>query len=128
MQITVIPRLQFASLCHPSTRVAELFAHAKPRVMLLAVFTAFVGMMIAPGHINPLIALIALTAIAAGAAAAGTLNMWYDADIDAKMTRTAGRPIPRGIISGAEALAFGLALAVGAVAVLGFVVNLTAAA
>src|SRR5271154_7256711 len=68
----------------------------KPRVMALAVFTAFVGMMVAPARVDPLVGFVAILAIAAGAGAAGVLNMWYDADIDAVMTRTAGRPIPRG--------------------------------
>jgi protoheme IX farnesyltransferase len=100
----------------------------KPRVMLLAVFTAVVGLVIAPGHLDPLLGSIAALAIAAGAGAAGVLNMWYDADIDAVMTRTAGRPIPRGTISRAEALAFGLVLACGAVAVLALALNVEAAA
>ena len=100
----------------------------KPRVMLLAVFTAVVGLVIAPGHLDPLLGAIAILAIAAGAGAAGVLNMWYDADIDAVMTRTARRPIPRGKISRAEALAFGLVLAGGAVAVLALALNVKAAA
>ena len=100
----------------------------KPRVMLLAVFTALVGLMIAPGHLDPLLGSVAILAIAAGAGAAGVLNMWYDADIDAVMARTARRPIPRGKVSRAEALAFGLVLAGGAVAVLALALNVTAAA
>ena len=100
----------------------------KPRVMLLAVFTAFVGLMIAPGHLDPLVGAVAILGIAAGAGAAGVLNMWYDADIDAVMTRTARRPIPRGTISRGEALGFGLVLACGAVALLGIALNVTAAA
>jgi heme o synthase len=100
----------------------------KPRVMALAVFTALVGLLIAPGHIDPLLAIIAVVAIAAGAGAAGVLNMWYDADIDALMTRTAMRPIPRGRISAVEARVFGLSLAVGAVASLGLATNVKAAA
>jgi protoheme IX farnesyltransferase len=100
----------------------------KPRVMLLAVFTALVGLTIAPGHLHPLFGSMAILAIAAGAGAAGALNMWYDADIDRLMTRTAMRPIPRGTVSGVEALVFGLVLAGGAVAVLALVANATAAA
>jgi protoheme IX farnesyltransferase len=92
------------------------------------VFTAFVGLTIAPGNLDPLLASIAALAIAAGAAAAGILNMWYDADIDAVMTRTAMRPIPRGTISRAEALAVGLVLACGAVGVLALALNIAAAA
>jgi heme o synthase len=100
----------------------------KPRVMLLAVFTALVGLMIAPGHLDPLFGFIAIAGIAAGAGAAGVLNMWYDADIDAVMARTARRPIARGTISRPEALAFGLILAGSAVAVLGCALNVKAAA
>jgi protoheme IX farnesyltransferase len=96
--------------------------------MLLAVFTAFVGLTIAPGNLDPLLASVAALAIAAGAAAAGILNMWYDADIDAVMTRTAMRPIPHGRISRAEALVLGLVLACGAVAVLALALNIAAAA
>src|SRR5262245_51391858 len=100
----------------------------KPRVMLLAVFTAFVGLMIAPGHPDPFLGCVAILAIAAGAGAAGVLNMWYDADIDAVMRRTAMRPIPRGSVSRIEALVIGVVLAGSAVAVLGFALNLKAAA
>jgi protoheme IX farnesyltransferase len=95
--------------------------------MLLAVFTALVGLLIAPGHLDPLLGCIAILAIAAGAGAAGVLNMWYDADIDAVMRRTAMRPIPRGGVSPVEALVFGFVLAGTAVAVLGFGLNLKAA-
>jgi len=100
----------------------------KPRVMALAVFTAIVGLVIAPGHLDPLPTAIAILGIAVGAGAAGALNMWYDADIDAVMTRTARRPIPRGAISRAEALLFGLVLAVGAVTTLALAANIEAAA
>jgi protoheme IX farnesyltransferase len=96
--------------------------------MVLAVFTAVVGLTMAPGRLDPLLGSVAILAIAAGAGAAGVLNMWYDADIDAVMTRTARRPIPRGAISRLEALAFGLVLACSAVAVLAFAANITAAA
>jgi hypothetical protein len=85
-------------------------------------------LMIAPGHLDPLLGSVAILAITAGAGAAGVLNMWYDADIDAVMTRTASRPIPRGIVSRAEALAFGLLLAGSAIAVLALAVNAKAAA
>jgi heme o synthase len=110
-----------------TTRLFDFVALMKPRVMALAVFTALVGMMIAPAHLDALLGCVAILAIAAGAGAAGVLNMWYDADIDAVMSRTAKRPIPRGKISRAEALAFGIALAGGAVAVLGLALNLMAA-
>ena len=100
----------------------------KPRVMMLAVFTALVGLSIAPVRLDPLTTLAAVLAIAAGAGAAGVLNMWYDADIDAMMIRTAMRPIPRGKISQSAALVFGLVLAGFAVVVLALATNLTAAA
>src|SRR3954468_956471 len=76
--------------------VSDFVALTKPRVMMLAVFTALVGLSSAPVRLDPLTTLAAVLAIAAGAAAAGVLNMWYDADIDAIMSRTAMRPIPRG--------------------------------
>jgi heme o synthase len=130
MKITAIslPRPQLLSRSRLTTRVSDFFALMKPRVMLLAVFTAFVGMKIAPAHLDAPRGFIAMLAIATGAGAAGVLNMWYDADIDVVMNRTARRPIPRGIISRAEALAFGLVLACSAVTVLGIAVNVTAAA
>src|ERR1700754_387267 len=109
-------------------RVSDFVALTKPRVMMLAVFTALVGISIAPGRLDPLTTFAAVLAIAAGAAAAGVLNMWYDADIDAVMTRTAMRPIPRGKISRPEALVFGLVLSGFAVTVLASATNLTAAA
>jgi heme o synthase len=76
--------------------VGDYAALMKPRVMSLVVFTALVGLMVAPGHVHPVIGFTALLCIAVGAGAAGALNMWYDADIDAVMTRTSRRPIPRG--------------------------------
>jgi len=121
-------RAQFQLRSGSITRVADFIALMKPRVMLLAVFTAFVGLMIAPVHPDLLFGCIAILAISAGAGAAGVLNMWYDADIDAVMTRTARRPIPRGKVSRREALTFGLLLAGGAVAVLAVATNVVAAA
>jgi protoheme IX farnesyltransferase len=130
MKFTAIagPRLQLVSRSRSTTRVLDFISLMKPRVMLLSVFTALVGLMIAPGRLDPLLGCVAILAIAAGAGAAGALNMWYDADIDAVMTRTAIRPIPRGTISRVEALAFGLLLAVSAVAVLALAINVKAAA
>ncbi|RWM75446.1 heme o synthase [Mesorhizobium sp.] len=101
----------------------DFFALLKPRVMSLVVFTAFVGLVAAPETINPLLAVIAILAIAIGAGASGALNMWYDADIDAVMTRTAGRPVPAGRIRPGEALSFGLVLSVLSVMTLGVLVN-----
>src|SRR6202161_1062878 len=103
--------------------VGDYIALLKPRVMSLVVFTAFVGLLVAPGHVHPVIGFTALLCIAVGAGAAGALNMWYDADIDALLTRTARRPVPPGRIRPDEALAFGLTLACGSVVVLGLLVN-----
>jgi heme o synthase len=106
-----VPLPQLPSRSRLTARLPDLVSLMKPRVMSIAVFTALVGLMIAPGHLDPLLGSIAVLAIAAGAGAAGVLNMWYDADIDAVMPRTARRPIPRDRISCAEALAFGVILA-----------------
>src|SRR5262245_44123344 len=107
--------------------VGDFVALMKPRVMSLVVFTALTGLMVAPGHLHPVLAFTALLCIAVGAGAAGALNMWYDADIDAVMARTAGRPIPAGRVQPGEALAFGVTLAVGSVVMLGLMINLLAA-
>ncbi len=107
--------------------VGDFAALLKPRVMSLVVFTAFVGMAIAPGGVHPVIGAAALLAIAVGAGAAGALNMWYDADIDRLMRRTAARPIPRGNIQPGEALGFGMTLAVASVTFLGLATNWLAA-
>src|SRR5271163_745642 len=105
----LVPRLPLAAQSRFATRLPYFLTLMKPRVMALAVFTAFVGMMLAPHRLDPLVGFVAILAIAAGAGAAGVLNMWYDADIDRVMNRTAMRPIPRGKVSRIEALAFGLA-------------------
>jgi protoheme IX farnesyltransferase len=120
--------LPFASRSSWVARLSDFLALMKPRVMVLVVFTALVGLTIAPSHLDPMLGAVAILAIAAGAGAAGVLNMWYDADIDAVMTRTARRPIPRGRISRPEALTFGLVLACGAVSVLALATNVKAAA
>ncbi len=112
----------------PGGDVADYVALLKPRVMFLVVFTALVGLVAAPGTMHPVLAIAALICIAVGAGAAGALNMWYDADIDARMARTAQRPVPRGNISADEALSFGTVLAVGSVLCLGLMVNWFAAA
>jgi protoheme IX farnesyltransferase len=122
-----VSRLPLASRSRSTTRVGDFIALMKPRVMLLAVFTALVGIVIAPIHPDLLHGCAAVLGIAAGAGAAGVLNMWYDADIDGVMDRTALRPIPRGAITRAEALALGLVLACVAVAVLGAATNFIAA-
>jgi heme o synthase len=108
--------------------VRDFISLMKPRVMSLVVFTALVGMVAAPGHINPVMAAIALLCIGVGAGAAGALNMWYDADIDACMARTAARPIPRGHVTPGEALSFGVILSIFSVLTLGLLLNWVAGA
>jgi protoheme IX farnesyltransferase len=108
-------------------QAGDFLALLKPRVMSLVVFTAFVGLVTAQAAINPFVALIAIAAIAVGAGASGALNMWYDADIDAVMSRTATRPIPAGRVLPGEALAFGLFLSAFSVMTLGLVANWLAA-
>jgi protoheme IX farnesyltransferase len=108
--------------------VGDFIALLKPRVMSLVIFTALVGIVLAPGHLHPVIAVTSLICIAVGAGASGALNMWYDRDIDALMTRTMNRPIPRGRVSPEEALAFGMVLSFFSVVTLGILVNWYAAA
>jgi protoheme IX farnesyltransferase len=120
-------RLEEAALRISEATAADFVALLKPRVMSLVVFTAFVGLVAAPATLNPLLAVIAILAIAIGAGASGALNMWYDADIDAVMTRTAGRPVPSGRVRPGEALAFGLVLSALSVLTLGVLVDWLAA-
>jgi heme o synthase len=108
--------------------VGDYIELLKPRVMSLVVFTALVGLVVAPGHVHPVIGFVALLCITIGAGAAGALNMWYDADIDARMARTSGRPIPRGRVTPGEAAGFGFTLAAFAVVTLGLLVNVLSAA
>ncbi|WP_421760734.1 heme o synthase [Devosia sp.] len=108
-------------------RVEDYLALLKPRVMSLVVFTAFVGLLLAPGGINPFVGFISILCIAIGAGASGALNMWYDADIDAVMSRTANRPIPAGRMERDQALVFGLILSAFSVGVLGLAANWLAA-
>jgi len=119
----------------PTTAVAPVSSAAvgdyvqilKPRVMSLVVFTGVVGLVMAPGHIHPFLAAVAILCIAVGAGASGAINMWYDRDIDRVMRRTASRPLPAGRMLPGEALGFGCVLAVGSVAVMGIAVNWVAA-
>ncbi|MGV8998444.1 MAG: heme o synthase [Parvibaculaceae bacterium] len=106
---------------------ADYFELLKPRVMSLVIFTGLVGLVVAPGTINPIIAFTALLCVAIGAGASGALNMWYDADIDLKMARTANRPVPSGRVTPGEAFGFGITLSVGSVLVMGLAVNWVAA-
>jgi protoheme IX farnesyltransferase len=116
-----------AGVAEMPSSVADFVTLLKLRVMSLVVFTAFAGMVTAPAELHPVLAAIALIAIGVGAGAAGALNMWYDADIDAKMTRTASRPLPAGRIRPESALAFGAVLALFAVMTLAFASNYLAA-
>ena len=108
-------------------RVEDYFALLKPRVMSLVVFTAIVGLLLAPGGIHPVLGFIAILSIAIGAGGSGALNMWYDSDIDAIMSRTANRPIPAGRIERDHALALGLVLSAFSVCLLGLATNWLAA-
>ena len=117
---------------HPAPTVStampsDYFALLKPRVMRLVVFTALVGLLLAPGPISPLLAAVAILSIAVGAGASGALNQWYDADIDAVMERTRGRPIPRGEMDASSALGFGTILSIMSVVTLGLFANWVAA-
>ncbi len=103
--------------------VGDYVALLKPRVMSLVIFTALVGLAIAPGHFHPVLAVTSLLCIAVGAGASGALNMALEGDIDALMSRTANRPIPRGRVTRQEAMAFGVTLAFFAVMTLGILVN-----
>ena len=105
----------------------DYFALLKPRVMSLVIFTALVGLLVAPVSVHPVVALSAILFIAVGAGASGALNMWWDADIDAVMKRTVKRPIPAGKVDPREALAIGLGLSGMAVIMLGLAANLLSA-
>jgi heme o synthase len=121
---------QTASLTAPSqaATVGDFFALLKPRVMSLVIFTGLAGIVVAPGHIDPFTAFTAILCIAVGAGASGALNMAYEADIDARMARTATRPIPTGHITRDDALGFGWTLSAASVALMGLFVNFAAAA
>jgi protoheme IX farnesyltransferase len=106
----------------------DWLALLKPRVMSLVVYSGFIGLLVAPGHLHPVLAFTAVLCIAVAAGACGAINMWYDRDIDAIMRRTRNRPIPAGRIEPGAALAFGIVLAVGSVMVMGVAVNPVAAA
>ena len=107
--------------------VADFWNLLKPRVMSLVIFTGFAGMFLAPTSIHPMLFIISLFAIAAGAGASGAINQWYDRDIDAVMQRTQNRPIPAGAVEPAEALSFGLIISALSVLVLGLASNWLAA-
>ncbi|MBV7257321.1 heme o synthase [Pacificimonas sp. WHA3] len=106
----------------------DYFALTKPRVMFLVVYTAIAGLVAAPTSVHPVIALTAILCIAVAGGAAGAFNQWYEHDLDAQMKRTAGRPLPRGVITREAAFGFAMVLAVGSVTVMALVVNPVAAA
>jgi protoheme IX farnesyltransferase len=115
------------SVLYQNSEVRDWIALLKPRVMSLVVFSGLIGLLVAPGHLNPVLAFTAVLCIAVAAGACGAINMWYDRDIDAVMRRTRLRPIPAGRIEPGAALGFGITLAVGSVIVMGIAVNHVAA-
>ncbi len=115
------------SAAYPDSEVRDWIALLKPRVMSLVVFSGMIGLLVAPGHLHPVLAFTAVLCIAIAAGACGAINMWYDRDIDAVMRRTRERPIPAGRIEPGAALGYGITLAVGSVIVMGLAVNHTAA-
>ena len=128
--IEITPAISPAPLARPGISLAEpgdFFSLLKPRVMSLVVLTAVTGLVLAPGGLHPVLALISIIAIAIGAGASGALNMWYDADIDILMSRTAKRAVPSGKVTPGEALSFGLTLSVFSVLLLGLASNWFAA-
>lgn len=128
MQATVIGNnLAKKGSSMEESKVSDFFALLKPRVMLLVVFTGFVGMYIAPGNIHPFMAIVATFCIALGSGAAGAINMWYERDIDSIMKRTKNRPIPRGAINPTSALEFAVIMAFASVFIMAMVINFIAA-
>ncbi|WP_156962000.1 heme o synthase [Candidatus Paracaedibacter symbiosus] len=120
--------IAFDEIDDPSEELGDYIALLKPRVMSLSIFTAICGILMAPGHIHPLLGFITVLCISVGAGASGCLNMWYDRDIDAIMQRTKDRPLPAGRIAPDNALAFGMILSAASVMVLGIAVNWLSAA
>ncbi|MBB2167863.1 protoheme IX farnesyltransferase [Gluconacetobacter aggeris] len=118
------PRFEAALV---GTEARDWFALLKPRVISLVVFTGAAGMAMAPGHLNPVIACVAILCICMASGAAGAINMWYDRDIDAIMTRTARRPIPDGRIRQDQALGFGIGLSAASVLLMWLATNALAA-
>jgi heme o synthase len=114
-------------LAADGARVRDYVDLLKPRVMSLVVFTGFVGLYLAPGHLHPVLAAVAVLCIAVGAGASGAINMWYDRDIDAVMRRTADRPLPAGRMAPGDALGFGCFLAGTSVVLMGLAINWVAA-
>nr|MCH9753362.1 heme o synthase [Alphaproteobacteria bacterium] len=107
--------------------LSDYISLLKPRVMSLVIFTSFIGLYLAPGYIHPVIATVAIVCITLASGASGAINMWYDRDIDAIMTRTQNRPIPKGTIHADEALHLGVSLSLLSVAIMGLLVNVLSA-
>jgi protoheme IX farnesyltransferase len=120
---TVLTTQRDSAISAPIPGVGDFVQLLKPRVMSLVVFTGFVGLVIAPGELHPVLAIVAILCIAVGSGAAGAINMWYDRDIDAIMERTANRPIPAGRVAPDDALVFGGLLSLFSVALLGLATN-----
>ena len=110
----------------PASRVSDFVALLKPRVMTLVVFSGAVGLFVAPGTLHPLLAIVAILCIAVGSGAAGAVNMWYERDIDALMTRTSNRPLPAGRVAPSDALGFAVVLALLSVVLMSLTTNLVA--
>ncbi|NNE82666.1 MAG: protoheme IX farnesyltransferase [Alphaproteobacteria bacterium] len=123
MTETVLSTQRDSAISAPIPGVGDFVQLLKPRVMSLVVFTGFVGLVIAPGELHPVLAIVAILCIAVGSGAAGAINMWYDRDIDAIMERTANRPIPAGRVAPDDALVFGGLLSLFSVALLGLATN-----
>jgi protoheme IX farnesyltransferase len=117
-----------AAIAPSEATVSDYFALLKPKVMSLVVFTGFAGLWVAPGHMHPFLAVVAMLCLAINAGAAGAINMYYDRDIDAVMKRTSGRPIPTGTIPPGEALALGITLSIFSVMVMSLAAGPLAAA
>ena len=128
MTVTDYPAVNAASERYgDAIALGDFVALLKPRVMLLVLFTGAVGMLLAPGALHPVLAVVTILCIAVGAGAAGAINMWYDRDIDALMTRTQNRPVPAGRMAPNIALGFGITLAVASVSIMALAVNGVAA-
>ncbi|KAA0972481.1 protoheme IX farnesyltransferase [Aureimonas fodinaquatilis] len=132
MKVSILSATDFShnAISRPGISLAgpgDFISLLKPRVMSLVMLTAVTGFVLAPGSVHPVLGFISLLAIALGAGASGALNMWYDADIDRLMSRTAKRPVPSGRITAEAALAFGLSLSIFSVLLLGLVANWFAA-
>ncbi len=112
----------------PGSEVRDWITLLKPRVLTLVVYSGIAGLLVAPGTLHPVLAFTAILCITIAAGAAGAINMWYDRDIDAVMRRTQNRPIPAGRIEAGSALAYGVALGAGSVALMGLATNWLAAA